>query len=232
MRRSNAIVWGLITSLAVAAACGKEAPKEVPAPPPAAPPAATAASDAAAAADASAADAGPKKSKLAPAPTDGLSLAERMERRKASDAKLAAQLAADELKRLLDYDKTKLKLHEQVFGFIKKTRAALDSAKGKAAVEKLQQKQAKAIVAAGKQLQSIDPKGGNSNVVTDYDVMLNSLANDYPQGLVAADDGDPQPIAEQRAELDKRTKKIEDWLRQLKPAGKAGGGGKAGKRHK
>ena len=62
----------------------------------------------AAAGDGGASDAGPKKSKLAPAPTDGLSLAERMERRKASDAKLAAQLAADENKRLLDYDKTKV----------------------------------------------------------------------------------------------------------------------------
>jgi len=187
----------------------------------------------AAVADGGAADA--KKSKLGPAPTDGLSLAERMERRKASDAKLAAQLAADERQRLLDYDKTKLKLHQDVFAFIKSTRKALDSAKDKAAVEKLQEKQSKAIVATGKKLQVIDPKGGNSNVVTDYDVMLNSLANDYPQGLIAAFDGDKTGIEEQRAELDKRTKKVEDWMVQLKGGGAGGGkpakggGGKKGK---
>ena len=187
----------------------------------------------AAVADGGAADA--KKSKLAPAPTDGLSLAERMERRKASDAKLAAQLAADERQRLLDYDKTKLKLHQDVFAFIKSTRKALDTAKDKAAVEKLQEKQSKAIVATGKKLQVIDPKGGNSNVVTDYDVMLNSLANDYPQGLIAAFDGDKTGIEEQRAELDKRTKKVEDWMVQLKGGGAGGGkpakggGGKKGK---
>ena len=220
MRRSNGPAWGvtlLLQTLLLAAGCGKE-PPAAPPPPVAAPP-----PPPAAVVDAATGDAGAKKSKLAPAPTDGLSLAERVERRKASDAKLAAQLAADESKRLLEYDKTKAALHEQVFSFIKKTRAELDKAKGKAAIEKVQEKQAKAIVATGKKLQLIDPKGGNSNVVTDYDVMLNSLANDYPQGLVAALDGDAQPIAEQRAELDKRTKKVEDWLKQVKTSGKPSG---------
>lgn len=215
----------LAACLIVIAGCAKEAPP----PPPAAPAAPPAPSPAAPvnATDGGATDAGPKKSKLAPAPTDGLSLAERMERRKASDAKLAAQLAADERQRLLDYDKTKLKLHEQVFAFIKKTRAALDAAKTKPAIEKLRQKQSKPIVATGKQLQVIDPKGGNSNVVTDYDVMLNSLANDYPEALAASlDGGDSQGITEQRVELDKRAKKIDDWLKLLKP-GKPGKTGKA-----
>jgi hypothetical protein len=220
MRRSNGVAWGLVLVFSVAAGCGKEPAAP---PPPAAPTAVTPpAVNGAALGDGGPPDAGPKKSKLAPAPTDGLSLAERMERRKASDAKLAAQLAADENKRLLDYDKTKVKLHDQVFAFIKKTRAELDAAKTKPAIEKVQEKQAKAIVATGKKLQTIDPKGGNSNVVTDYDVMLNSLASDYPQGLIAALDGDKQPIADQRAELDKRTKKIEDWLKQVKAAGKGG----------
>jgi len=146
-----------------------------------------------------------------------------MERRKASDAKLAAQLAAEEQTRLLEYDRGKVKQHEEIFGFIKKTRAALDAAKGKDAVAKLQAKQNKAIVAEGKKVHEIDPKGGNSNIVTDEDVMLNSLANDYPEGLMAAADGDQTAINEQRAELDKRGKKIDEWLKQLK----AEKGGKA-----
>lgn len=193
--------------------CQKEAPA-----PPAAPAAPVApAPPPAAAADAGSADGGVvKKSKLGPAPTDGLSLAERMERRKADEAKLAVKLAADERARLLAYDKTKLKLHNEVFTFIKKTRASYDAARTKADVEKLQKKLEKPIVATGKKLQKIDPKGGNSNVVTDYDVMLNALANDYPQALIESFDGAKGALAEQRAELDKRTKKIEGWLRALK----------------
>ena len=139
-----------------------------------------------------------------------------MEKRKADEAKLAAQLAADERSRLMVWDKTKLKLHGEVFAFIQKTRASYDAAKSKAEVEKLSQKAQKPIAATGKKLQLIDPKGGNSNVVTDYDVMLNYLANDYPQALEGSFDGVQPPLAEVRAEMDKRTKKIDDWLRAVK----------------
>lgn len=188
-------------------------PVAAPTPPPSPPPSAPAGT-----VDAGSADGPAKKSKLAPAPTDGLSLAERIERRKADEAKLAAQLATEERRRLMAWDKTKLKLHTEVFGFIRKTRATYDAAKSKADVEKLQKKLEKSIVATGKKLQAIDPKGGNSNVVTDYDVMLNALANDYPQALSASFDGTQPPLVEQRAELDKRTKKIDDWLRAVKVA--------------
>jgi len=206
-------VMGLLLALgAAAAACDKEAPKQ--APPPAAEPAPPAPPPAAAPARDGGSDA-VKKSKLAPAPTDGLSLAERMDRRKAEEAKLASKLADDERQRLIKWDKGKLALHKQVFAFIKKTRAAYDKASSAAAVEKLQGKLQKPIVATGKKLKTIDPKGGSSNVVTDYDVMLNALAGDYPQALVASFGGDKAALTEQRAELDRRTKKIEDWLQVL-----------------
>ncbi len=217
--RTPARTPSLALLLLMCAACPAEAPKAPPpaAPAPAVPPPAPAASPAAV--DASSGDAAVKKSKLGPAPTDGLSLAERMERRKADEAKLAAQLAADERKRLLDWDKTKVKLHNEVWAFIQKTRAAYDAAKSKADIDKLKTKLEKAIVATGKKLQQIDPKGGNSNLVTDYDVMLNALANDYPDALAASFDGAKAALEEQRAELEKRSKKVEDWLRALK-AGK------------
>ncbi|MBC8132916.1 MAG: hypothetical protein H7X95_08030 [Deltaproteobacteria bacterium] len=230
MRKSRTSLSSLLSSLLlgfgfiglVGIACQNQpAPKSepvaaVPAAAPIAPPIAQPPAPPGDAAAVSADGAVTKKSKLGPAPTDGLSLAERMERRKADDTKLAAQLAADERQRLLVYDRTKVKLHKEVFAFIQKTRAALDGAKSKADVEKLQKKLEKPIVATGKKLQKIDPKGGNSNVVTDYDVMLNALANEYPQALIESFDGVKPALAEQRAELDKRTKKIEEWLRALK----------------
>ena len=173
-----------------------------------------------------AADAGAPKPKMVANP-DGLSLADRIAKREAAEKKVAAELATAEHDRLLTYDRSKLPLHTQVFAFITKTRAAWDAlepkldaggdkAKAKAAVEKLAGGQRASIVAMGKKMATIDPKGGNSNVTTDYDVMLNALANDYPEALVASLDGDPKPLAEQKAELDKRTKKISDWLAELK----------------
>jgi len=49
---------------------------------------------------------------------------------------------------------------------------------------------------------------------------LNALANDYPEAIDASFDGDKQPLAAQTAELDKRTKKVEDWLAEVKSAKK------------
>jgi hypothetical protein len=183
-------------------ACSKEAPPSppaapaaAPAPPPAPPPAADAA----------------VKPKMVANP-DGLSLADRIAKRQAADKKLAAELAGDEQKRLLAYDKGKLPLHKESFAAIQKYRAAYAKAKTKEDVEKIRTSQEKGIEATAKKMATIDPKGGNSNVTTDYDVMLNALANDFPDALEASFAGDKQALAEQNAELDKRSKKIEDWL--------------------
>jgi pyruvate/2-oxoglutarate dehydrogenase complex dihydrolipoamide acyltransferase (E2) component len=196
--------------------CSKEAapppaPPAAPAPPP--PPAP------APAAEAASPDAGPKKPKMV-APTDGLSLADRIAKRQADEKKLADELASAEKTRLLKYDKTKLPLHQQVWGAIKKTRDAYAKAKTKEDVEKIRAAQQKTIDATGKKMTTIDPKGGNSNVVTDYDVMLDALSNGYPDALAESFGGDKKPLADVTAELDKRSKKIESWLAEVKAAKK------------
>ena len=146
------------------------APAAAPPPPPPPPP------------PAAAADAGTKPKMVAP--TDGLSLADRMAKRQAEEKKLADQLAGEEKKRLLAYDKTKLAAHQQVFASITKVRAALAKAKSKEDVAKIQLAQQKTIDATGKKMVTIDPKGGQSNVVTDYDVMLDALSRGYPDALM------------------------------------------------
>jgi hypothetical protein len=193
--------------------CSKEPekappPPVAPAPPPPPPPVAAAAPVDAAADSA-------RRTKMV-APTDGMSLADRIAKRQADNKKLADENAAAENKRLLIYDKTKLPIHQQVFASIKKFREAYGKAKSKGDVEKIRNGQQKAIDATGKKMVTIDPKGGNSNVVTDYDVMLNALSNDYPEALAASFDGDKKALADQNAELDRRTKKIEGWLAEVK----------------
>jgi hypothetical protein len=217
--RSKETTLALTTILALGvltSACAKEAPKAPPAP--VAEPVNVARPPPAAAIDAAV----PAKPKMV-ANSDGLSLADRVAKRQAAEAKVAAELADQEKARLLKYDRGKLPLHKQVFAFIVKTRAQYDAAaksgdKGK--VDKLRESLNKPIVAMGKKMATIDPKGGNSNVTTDYDVMLNALANDYPEAIDASFDGDKQPLADQTAELDKRTKKVQDWLGELKSAKK------------
>jgi hypothetical protein len=206
--RGASFVWALVLMVGLGAACSNApAPSAPPPAPPAAPPPPAPTPDAAA------------KPKMVANP-DGLSLADRIAKRQAAEKKLAAELAGEEQKRLLAYDKGKLPLHKEVFAAIKKYRAAYAKAKTKEDVEKIRVGQQKVIEATGKKMATIDPKGGNSNVVTDYDVMLNAIANDYPDALELSFAGDKKPLEEQTAELDKRTKKIEDWLAELKAAKK------------
>jgi hypothetical protein len=148
--------------------------------------------------------------------------------KKEADEKLAKQLAEEESVRLRKFDKTKLPQHVGLLAFEKKERKALDdfaeSLKGKpdaaAQMEKFAEKQRKPIEAQAKILRKIDPTGGNSNIGTDHDVSLNLLANDYPAAWAASFSGDDKPLAEVRAELDKRVKKMESWLDEVKQSKK------------
>ena len=165
--------------------------------------------------------------------------------KKEADEKLAKELAAEEESRLRKFDKSKLATHIALLAFEKKTRKAFDDAaeslKGKpdaaAQMEKLADKQRKAIEAQAKILRKMDPTGGNSNIGTDHDVSLNALANDYPAALAAAAAGDEKPLAEVSKELDKRFKKMESWLDEVKTSKEtkepsAPKGAKAGKSSK
>jgi len=211
MRAALTVMLVAVIGSGFSIGCEKE-PAQTPPPPataPPPPPAAAAASP----------DAGPKKPKMV-APTDGLSLADRIAKRQADEKKLADELAGQEKTRLLKYDKTKLPLHQQVWAAIKKAREAYAKAKSKEDVEKIRTAQQKTIDATGKKMATIDPKGGNSNVVTDYDVMLDALSNGYPDALAVSFGGDKKALEDQNAELDKRSKKIEDWLAEVKAAKK------------
>jgi hypothetical protein len=146
--------------------------------------------------------------------------------KKEADEKLAKELADEEAASLRKFDKSKLATHLALLGFEKKTRKALDDAaeglKGKpdaaAQLEKIADKQRKAIEAEAKILRKMDPTGASSNIGTDHDVSLNLLANDYPAALAAAAVGDEKPLAEVSKELDKRFKKMESWLDEVKSA--------------
>jgi hypothetical protein len=148
--------------------------------------------------------------------------------KKEADEKLAAQLAAEEKARLFKFDKAKLPKHQALFAFELKTRKALDEAAEKLngkldaadQLKKVAAAQRKPIEAQAKLLRTMDPQGGNSNIGTDHDVYLNLLANDYPEAILAFFEHQTKPLADVRAELDKREKKMSAWLDELSAGGK------------
>ncbi|MDB4982706.1 MAG: hypothetical protein JWM82_3458 [Myxococcales bacterium] len=211
-RRISVLAW-VVVGAAFLGACEKEVPP-LPPPPAVTPTPPPPADDAAA------------KPKMV-ANSDGLSLTERIAKRQAAEKKVADELAVQEHDRLVKADRAKLPLHTQVFAFITKTRAqydalekklagATDKEAAKADYAKLAGSLNASIVAMGKKMETIDPKGGNSNVTTDYDVMLNALATTYPVALSAAVEGDRRALDELKVDFDKRVVKISAWLEELK----------------
>jgi hypothetical protein len=144
--------------------------------------------------------------------------------KKEADEKLATELAAQEKSRLIKFDKAKMAKHQTLFAFEQKTRQALDQAAEKLngkidaadQLKKIAGAQRKGIEAQAAALRALDPKGGNSNIATDHDVVLNLLANDYPEAILDFFEGKTKPLAEIRAEVDKREKKIGSWLEEIK----------------
>jgi DNA polymerase III gamma/tau subunit len=158
---------------------------------------------------------------------------------KEADEKLAKELAEQESARLRKFDKTKLPVHQKLLAFEKKTRKDLDDAAEKlkgqsdagAQMEKVAEKLRKPIEAQAKILRKMDPSGGNSNIGTDHDVVLNALANDYPAALAAAAAGDEKPLAEVRKEVDRRFDKMDKWLEEVKTSSDAKPGQEAKPAH-
>lgn len=146
--------------------------------------------------------------------------------KKEATEKAAAELAAKEKARLIKFDKSKLAKHEALFAFETKTRQALDQAaiklNGKIdaadQLKKLAVAQQKTIAAQASALRAMDPQGGNSFIATDHDVILQLLGHDYPAAILSFFQGQTKALAEVRAEMDRREKKIDAWLEEVKAA--------------
>lgn len=139
---------------------------------------------------------------------------------------------AEERARVMKFDKGKLAKHLALVAFTQKTREALDEAASKFngkidgadQLKKLALSQQKGIEAQIEGLRALDPEGGNSAITGDHDVILNILVHDYPMAILAFFQGKTKALSEAREVLDKREKRIHDWLEEVKASEEKGEG--------
>jgi hypothetical protein len=127
-------------------------------------------------------------------------------------------LAAEEHERKLRYDRDRMKDHRAVLKFLVATRARYDRAKTRAAVTAIRARLPPAVEGVRRRITKIDHWGTNSNLLEDYDVMLKALSDAYPTACIASFDGNRAPLETLKADLDKRTKHIKDWLAEAATA--------------
>jgi hypothetical protein len=135
-----------------------------------------------------------------------------------STAQWRAHMVAEEHERKLHWDRDHLKAHRAVVKFLVTTRARYDRAKTKAAVTAIRTRLPPAVDGARKQIARIDHWGTNSNLLEDYDALLTALSDAYPAARIAFLDGDHAPLDAQKADFDRRTKHIDDWLAEAAEA--------------
>ena len=127
-------------------------------------------------------------------------------------------MAAEEHERRLFYDRRHLKEHRAVLKFITATRARYDRAKSKTAVLAIQQRLPPAVEDIRRRITAIDHWGNNSNLLGDYDALLNALGVAYPAARVAALEGKPASLDSVRAEFDRHVKHAKSWLAEAAEA--------------
>jgi hypothetical protein len=123
------------------------------------------------------------------------------------------------------YDTIHVEDHRALLSFVKRTRARYDQAaaqlRGRPAasaarrIEQLQASQRRAISERIDELQGLDPTGSQSALTADHGTNLNFLADEYPAAIIGALAGDPEPLDELRAEMDRHQDNIQFALQRL-----------------
>jgi hypothetical protein len=121
-------------------------------------------------------------------------------------------LIEEERERKAIYDRAHLKDHEVVLAFLRQTQGSYDNAKSKGAVLQLRRTLVPALSATRRRLDKIDHWGGSSNLIVDYQRLLDAFAESYPEARIAALQGDAKALSALQAEAGSRLQKISDWL--------------------
>jgi len=121
-------------------------------------------------------------------------------------------MAGEEHERRLHYDRDRITDHRAVRKVLVATRARYDRAKTKAAVLAIQKRLPPTVDQVRARITKIDHWGNNSNLLADYDALLNALAVAYPAARIAALEGNGAALDGVRADFDRRIKHIDGWL--------------------
>jgi len=131
-------------------------------------------------------------------------------------AKATAQwrehMAFEERERKLHYDRDRMKDHRVVMKLLVGARARYERARSAAAVTAIKARLPETVEAVRRRIDRIDHWRVNSNLLADYDAMLNTLAEAYPAARIKFIAGDRAPLQALRADLDRRQKAIDEWL--------------------
>jgi len=116
------------------------------------------------------------------------------------------------------FDRRRLPQHRAVLAFLQATRARYDRAKSPAALLGAERTFAQARPTEQQRLEKLDRWGNSSNLLADYDALLQIFASAYPEARRQALAGSTAPLDAVQRDVDARMKKITEWLGYVEKA--------------
>jgi hypothetical protein len=131
-----------------------------------------------------------------------------------SELQWRQHMLAEEHERQLAFDHNRVEQHRGVVELLAAARTRYDRARTQAAVARVQGGMPAVRAELRKRTTAIDHWGVTSPLLADYDAWMAALEGAYPTARIAALGGDADRLGDVRADLDRRAKKIDDWLEE------------------
>jgi hypothetical protein len=149
-----------------------------------------------------------------------------------SEAQWREHLREEERERKMLFDRRRLPQHRAVLAFLQATQARYDRANTPTALLGAERTFAQARPTEQQRLDKLDRWGNSSNLLADYDALLQIFASAYPEARRQALAGSPSPLDAVRQDVGARLKKITEWLVYVEKAETEPDGAEADRRER
>lgn len=129
-----------------------------------------------------------------------------------STAQWSEHLREEERERKLKFDSAHADEHRVVIAALEKAQKRFDGAKSKAELKDAEARFRAALPALKKQVTAIDPDRQSSNLLADYDALLESLAGPYPAARLTAFEDDESAARRLATDFERRVEKVKGAL--------------------
>lgn len=129
-----------------------------------------------------------------------------------STAQWSEHLREEERERKHKFDASHAAEHRAVIAAIEKAQKSYDAAKSKAQLKGAEARFRAALPALKKEVAAIDPDRQSSNLLTEYDTLLESLSGPYPSARLVALDGNDAALRTLTTDFERRLEKARDAL--------------------
>jgi hypothetical protein len=127
-------------------------------------------------------------------------------------------LEEEEEERKANYDRRHSSEHRSVAAKLRSAQRAYDRANTTAAVKRLQRSTLPALAGIRKEIDKIDHWRVSSNLLDEYDAVLEALATAYPAARLGELAGETSAATKTRRDVEAQLQKIDEWLARAEHA--------------